>query len=79
MSNINKHGFTVNQISELNDSGMTRELDIESHVFNGLFNTSKVKAGSRLNLQLGIYKCMSYYRQQEFLYYEEIFQWIGHI
>lgn len=59
ISNISKHDFTISQISELNDSRMTRKLDVESHAFNGLFNTSKVKIGSRLNIQLGIYKYIS--------------------
>ena len=57
--NINKYRFTTNKVSGQNDLGTSRKLDIKSHAFNGLFDTSKVITGSRINLLLGTYEGFS--------------------
>lgn len=47
--NINKHHFTTNKATGLNELGTTRKLDIERQAFKGLSDTSKVITRSRIN------------------------------
>lgn len=72
--NITNHGFTTNQTSELNESGLIRKLDFKSHALIGLFYASEVETGSRFKLLLGIYKCNSKFQTKRAAFHKGIFQ-----
>lgn len=71
--NITNHGFTTNQASELNDSGMIMKLDFKSHASIGLFYASEVETASRFKLMLSIYKCISKFQIKKAAFHKRIF------